>query len=266
MVKRWIIRIDEEKCNGCGLCIPGCAEGALQIVDGKARLVREALCDGLGACLGDCPQGALTLEEREVEAFDPELVAAFHQEQSAKESGTVPGETGIKLDGHGGGCPGLRSLTIHHRQEQEQGEAAPAQRDLGQGTSLKSELCHWPVQLSLLSPTAHYLKGAHLLLCADCVPFAFAGFHEQLLRDRVVAVACPKLDDAMGHVERLAAIIQANHLAGITVARMEVPCCSGLLRMVEMALTMAGVSLPVEDVVVTIAGDLKAPQTHQMGA
>ncbi|NLY29392.1 MAG: 4Fe-4S binding protein [Firmicutes bacterium] len=263
MVKRLIIRIDEEKCNGCGLCIPGCAEGALQIIDGKARLVREALCDGLGACLGDCPQGALYLEEAEAEAFDPELVAALLEEQEAKESGAARIDTGS--EGLGGGCPGLRSLSID-RQKEKQKEAAPTQYDSEEATSTRSELGHWPVQLSLISPTAHYLKGAHLLVCADCVPFAYGDFHKRLLRDRVVAVACPKLDDASQHVEKLAAVIRANDLAGITVARMEVGCCGGLLRIVEVAMAMAGVALPIHDVVISIAGEEKAAQIREMGA
>ena len=265
MVKRLIIRIDEEKCNGCGLCIPGCAEGALQIIDGKARLVREALCDGLGACLGDCPQGALYLEEAEVEAFDPELVTAFQGEQEAEESGAAYGDAGSGADGFGGGCPGLRSLSID-RPAGEQKETRSTQGDPGEGASAKSELGNWPVQLSLISPTAPYLKGAHLLLCADCVPFAYADFHKALLRDRVVAAACPKLDDAGQHVERLAAVIRAKDLAGITVARMEVPCCGGLLRIVEVAMAMAGVTLPVHDVVISIKGELKTPQIREMGA
>ncbi|NLA57936.1 MAG: 4Fe-4S binding protein [Firmicutes bacterium] len=265
MAKRWIIRIDEEKCNGCGLCIPGCAEGALQIVDGKARLVREALCDGLGACLGDCPQGALYLEEAEAEAFDPELVAALQREQKAKESRSSSPDNGQSVDGLQGGCPGLRSLSINHPGE-ERTKTASFQDELGEGRWARSELSHWPVQLALISPTAHYLQGAHLLLCADCVPFAFAGFHRELLRDRVVAVACPKLDDARQHVEKLAAVIRANDLASITVARMEVPCCGGLLRMVEMAMAMAGVTLPVHDVVITITGEEKARRIRDMGA
>lgn len=264
MVKRVIIRIDEEKCNGCGLCIPGCAEGALQIIDGKARLVREALCDGLGACLGECPQGALYLEEAEVEAFDPELVTALHSEKQVKARGTVQEETEPAAGGFEGGCPGLRSFSLGSAQvERKQTTFA---EDVGDGQAVpQPELRNWPVQLALISPKASFLKGAHLLLCADCVPFAFAGFHQELLQGRVAAVACPKLDDAGQHVEKLAAILRANDIAGITVARMEVPCCGGLVRMAEIASAMAGVTLPISDIVITIGGEAQARKTPDTG-
>ncbi|MDF1552791.1 MAG: 4Fe-4S binding protein [Deferrisomatales bacterium] len=235
-MKRMIIRIDEDKCTGCGLCVPNCAEGSLEIRDGKAVLVKEALCDGLGACLGHCPEGALLIEEREAEGFDEALV-----EQRLAEIGRSP-----LADAHdrpaappAGGCPGSRVLQMAPQ------VTAPAQEG-----GVSSALGQWPVQLGLLPPTAPFFQGAELLLTADCVPFAMPDFHSRFLRGHAVAVACPKLDNAGAHFQKLIQVFRDGGLAGVTVLRMEVPCCGGLSNMAKDALRESGAALQLREVVV----------------
>ncbi|MCL4464743.1 MAG: 4Fe-4S binding protein [Chloroflexi bacterium] len=243
-MKRLIVSIDEERCDGCGACVPNCVEGALRIVDGKARLTSDALCDGLGACLGECPRGALTVEERETVPFD-EVAAKAHLAASARPAeplAAVP----AALTAHAGGCPGSRALTLER----------PAALASEEATSEPSELANWPVQLTLLPLRAPYLRGADLLICADCVPFAYPGFHQDLLRGRVVVVGCPKLDDVQFYVEKLATLLHDNEVKSITIAHMEVPCCFGLSRAVGEALRRAGKDLPVRDLTVTVQGQL----------
>jgi Pyruvate/2-oxoacid:ferredoxin oxidoreductase delta subunit len=230
---REIVRIDESKCDGCGLCIPACPEGALRIVDGKARLVAERLCDGMGACLGHCPRGAIIIERREAEEFDEAAVRA-----AASMSRSIAA------------CPGASYAEFSARPRPDLAEEAVP--------TPPGQLTHWPVQLHLLSPLAPVLRGARLLVCADCVPFAYAGFHGDLLRGRAVVVACPKLDDTTGYVRKLAQMIAQNDLAEITVAHMEVPCCTGILHLVLEALARAGTSTPVNEVVVSIRGQVLA--------
>lgn len=241
-MKRPIITIDEEKCNGCGLCVPNCAEGAIKIVDGKAKLIADNLCDGLGACLGHCPQGALTIEEKVADEFDEAAV----QEHLAKANRqTSPNHT----HNHGGGCPGSRMMSFKH----------PTASTAGPVQSMRSELTHWPVQLALVPPTAPYFRDADLLIAADCVPFAYPDFHRKLLRNKVVVIACPKLDDVAPYVEKLAAIFSENEINSITVAHMEVPCCFGLMQLVKAALNMAGrTDIPVYDITIGVQGDIKA--------
>ncbi len=230
---REIVSIDEELCDGCGLCIPACHEGALRIVNGKARLVGDRLCDGLGACLGHCPRGAIRIARREADAFDEAAVAPQH---------AVP---------HGGGCPGSRFAQFGA------GGPAAARPSATDGPPAQaSELTHWPVQLHLLSPSAPVLNGARLLVAADCVPVAYAGFHADFLRGRAVVIACPKLDDTAGYVQKLATMIVHNDLTDITVVHMEVPCCTGILHAVLEARALAGRDLPVEDVVVSVRGTI----------
>ncbi|MGB2988128.1 MAG: 4Fe-4S binding protein [Phycisphaerae bacterium] len=261
---REIVTIDEDLCNGCGECVPSCAEGAIQIIDGKARLVSDTLCDGLGACLGHCPQGAIKIERREATAFDEPaarrhlagLEASVSQPHQANEEAvTTPGAEGPAGHAHGG-CPSSRFARL---------ERAPRRSDtktesgLDPGdTDQDSELTHWPVQLRLLPPAAPVLQGARLLVAADCVPFAYRGFHTDLLRDHVVVVACPKLDDPTGYVEKLTEMIRHNDLAEITVARMEVPCCGGILQMVLQARQLAESDVSVNDVLISIRGEVLA--------
>lgn len=222
---REVVSIDENLCDGCGLCVPACHEGALRIIDGKARLVADRLCDGLGACLGHCPRGAIRVERREAEAFDETAVPAAR----------VPGRDG---------CQGSRFAQF---------DRTPAATSPQPSTS---ELTHWPVQLRLFSPSAPALRGARLLVAADCVPVAYAGFHADFLREHAVVIACPKLDDTSGYIEKLAAMIAHNDLQEITVVHMEVPCCTGILHAVLQARQLAGRDVPVNDVVVGVRGEI----------
>ena len=233
---REIVTIDEDKCDGCGLCVPACQEGALRIVDGKARLASDRLCDGLGACLGQCPRGAIRIERREAVPFDEDAVQAHRQ-------------------GSADGCPGSRFARFDSGVGVF-GTALGSGEDVGPGQP--SALTHWPVQLRLLSPAAPVLSGARLLVAADCVPVAYADFHGELLRGRAVVIACPKLDDPRSYVEKLAEMIRLNDLAEITVAHMEVPCCTGLLRMVLEARRQAEGNVDVEEVVIGVRGQVLA--------
>jgi len=235
---RKIIKIDEEKCDGCGLCVPSCPEGALQIIDGKAKLVKENFCDGLGACLGECPQGAITIEEREAEEFD-EVAAKQHMDQ----------EEHIKEELHHG-CP---SAVVTQFERQEVAESV--QRE---GSSPQSTLGHWPIQLSLVPALAPFLQGADLMLVADCVPFAYAGFHHDFLRGHAVLVACPKLDDFQAHLRKLTEILRHSEVKSLTVMIMEVPCCSGLAHMAKQTILASGKDIPFKEVTIGIKGDLKS--------
>ena len=235
---RKIVRIDEEKCNGCGACIPACAEGALQIIDGKAKLIGEKYCDGLGACLGECPQGAITIEEREAEEFNEEAVEHHMHEM---EHGT---------EGLPCGCP---SAAVTQFERHAASGAVPTDT-----TCEQSMLGHWPVQLTLVPPTASFLQGADLVLAADCVPFAYAGFHRDFLKDHALLVACPKLDDFQAHERKLADILRHSTVKSLSVVYMEVPCCSGLVHMAKEAIRLSGKDIPLREVTVGIRGDLKS--------
>lgn len=226
---RKIIRIDEDKCDGCGLCVPACAEGALQIVEGKAKLVKESYCDGLGNCLGDCPQGAITLEERNADAFD-ELAVTAHLKESEQPSG----------------CPGMAAMSF--KKELEKEESPEAKQD--------SMLEQWPVQLHLVSPQAPYWNNADLLIAASCVPVTFGDFQKKLLRNRRIVIACPKLDRTEGYIEKLTAILKYNNISSVTVAHMEVPCCSGLVAMAEKALADSGKVIPYRRIKIGIQGEI----------
>jgi len=244
-VVRKIVHIDEDLCDGCGLCVPSCAEGAIRIVDGKAKLASDRLCDGLGACLGECPRGAITIVEREAEPFDE---AAVNRPARAPVHSASAGHP--RMGGVPPACPGSRVMQF----------GGPPQHILAQAASnapdRTSQLRQWPVQLALVPPTAPYLQGADVLLAADCVPFAYADFHNGLLAGKALLVGCPKLDDAQWYVEKLAQIILAARPTSITVAHMEVPCCSGLLRIAEMACDQAGVNVPVRSVMIGVRGDI----------
>jgi len=235
---RKIIRIDEEKCNGCGLCVPACAEGALQIVDGKAKLISEKYCDGLGACLGECPQGAIIIEERGAEDFD-EGAVKLHLEQKEHTIEELPC-----------GCPSA-TVTQFERQETK----GIALRDMPAQPSMLSQ---WPVQLTLVPPTAPFLQGTDLVLAADCVPFAYAGFHQDFLRNHSLLVACPKLDDFQAHQRKLTDILRQSQVKSLTVVHMEVPCCFGIVHMAKQAILASGKDIPFRDVTIGIRGDVKS--------
>lgn len=234
MTLRKIVEIDQERCDGCGQCVLACAEGAIEIVGGKARLARDIYCDGLGACLGRCPQDAITIVEREAAAFDEEQTQA----RLARLETPSPGPSG--------GCPGMATRRI------ERGTRA-----IGGGPRV-SALSTWPVQLRLLSPKAPYLEGADLLLAADCTAFAHGDFHRHFLAGRVPVVACPKLDDPTGYADKLAEIIGSGRIKSLTIVHMEVPCCSGLTAMAREALDRSGTGLAAADVTIGINGDVIA--------
>lgn len=223
---RKIIEIDEDKCNGCGLCIPNCAEGALQIVDGKVKLVGDVYCDGLGACLGHCPEGALNVVERKAVPFDMEAV---HELLGSKKE-------------HPAACPSVSSVNL--------------QASSPQPTKRESALRHWPVQLKLLPAEGPRFQDADLLVVADCVPVAHPDFHASLLSGRTVVMGCPKLDDIAGYGEKLKEIFKKNDVRSVTVATMEVPCCSGLSRVVDWAVEASGKAISVRKHIVSVGGSM----------
>ncbi len=236
MAKRNMVLIDEDKCTGCGQCITGCHEGALQIVDGKAKLISETYCDGLGACIGECPEGAITVEEREAVEFDQ---TAVDKHLAAKKQSDEAGHV----------CPGSAMKMIRNK-------TAKTAVSSSEGP-VTSELAHWPVQLTLVPPSAPYLRDADVLLAAACVPFAMGDFHRKLLRDHMVLVACPKLDDAEAHTEKLTSIIKESGLKSLSVVHMEVPCCFGLQKIGEEAVKRSGLDIPFQEVVIGINGEVK---------
>jgi len=240
MVLRNIIKIDEERCNGCGLCVTACAEGAIRIVNGKAKLVSEVYCDGLGACIGHCPQEAITIEQREVAEFDEEATKA-HLAKMHRHS-TSP----AAIENNNFVCPGMMAKELRKKG----GTTASA------SAAAASQLSHWPVQLKLVSPQAPYFVGADLLLVADCVPFAIGDFHHRFLKDHSIVVGCPKLDNAEFYMEKLAQILTANQLNSLTVIHMQVPCCSGLTHLAREAIARSGVKISVEDVTISLQGDV----------
>ena len=241
-VKRKIIQIDEELCDGCGQCVPSCAEGAIQIVDGKARLVADKYCDGLGACLGECPNGALTIVEREAEEFDEEAVEEYMNAKAQK-------ETSEKAT-MACGCPSAQIQSFVPPASRERTNEPTIQK-----TSI-SALSHWPVQIRLVPPTAPFLKGADLLVAADCTPVAYPNFHEDFLKGKVVVVGCPKFDDVQDYIQKFADIFSTADIKSITVAVMEVPCCQGLPIIVEKAMVMASRKIPMEKMVISARGEV----------
>jgi len=243
-VMRKIIKIDEEKCDGCGNCVPSCAEGAIQIIDGKAKVVKDQYCDGLGACLGECPQNALKLVEREADEFDEAAVEAFLEEQEKQKA---PQKAPATLDC---GCPSTQMKTF---------PTASDCKEANKPTTLSSgasALCHWPVQIRLIPPTAPFLKGADLLITADCAAVSAPSFHNDYLKGKVVMMGCPKFDDVESYVKKFAQIFQVANIKSITTLIMEVPCCSGLPGLVEKAMALAGVDIPMEKVVLSARGDV----------
>lgn len=220
-IKRQIIRIDEDLCNGCGECVSACAENAIRLVNGKARLISERYCDGLGACIGECPTGALTIVEEKVEEFE----------------GPAPAPA----------CPSAQARTLARASAPDAGLAAPADSELG----------HWPVQVRLVSPSAPFLQGAHLLVAADCVPIAYASFHRDFLKGKVVLVGCPKFDDNELYLQRFTDILRSADIKSVTVVVMEVPCCQGLHWIVSKALAESGKNIPAEKVIIGVDGTIR---------
>ncbi len=240
MVLRSIVKIDEEKCTGCGLCIPACAEGALGIIDGKAKLISDKYCDGLGACLGECPQGAITIEKRDAEEFDEESV-----EKHLNKKESVPTDSHVHVIHHS--CPSAAAMHLERKSIEKQTVEAQEKRE--------SMLSHWPVQLTLIPTNAPVFGNADLLIAADCVPLAYANFHNDFLRGRTIVIGCPKLDDAVFYKEKLTEIFKRNNIRSVTVVNMEVPCCFGLYRLVKEALDSSGKVIPLRQETISIKGD-----------
>jgi len=274
-MKRSIIKIDEEKCTGCGLCIPECPEGAIQIIDGKARLVSDLMCDGLGACLGHCPEEAITIEEREAEPYDEKKVminivqagsntikahlahlrdhgqTEFLEQalEYLKENNIpIPEEKEAKNKSHGHtGCPGSQSMAF--QKQKTKTETLEGSRP--------SQLTHWPVQMHLISPNAPQYKGADLLLAADCTAFSLGDFHKDFLKGKALAIACPKLDEGQEiYLEKLKILINTAKINTLTVMIMQVPCCGGLLNLAKKAINAAERKVPMKVIVVGIQGEI----------
>jgi len=256
-IKRKIIKINEELCNGCGNCIPSCPEQAIQIVDTpkgkKARLVREFYCDGLGACLGSCPTGALTIEEKYSEPYNEEATIARIREVSPEML-----KTHLKhLKEH------AQELPEHHNHKMPEGiTSCPSakilqeeKKKVSETLKLPSELRQWPIQLHLVPPFAPYYQNADLVIAADCVPFAYANFHQDFLKGRAIAIGCPKLDGVDAYLEKVTQIIKTANPESIKVIHMEVPCCFGLVNIVQEAMTQAGKKIPLEAVIISIKGE-----------
>ncbi|MHC4488854.1 MAG: ATP-binding protein [Planctomycetota bacterium] len=239
MAVRNIVKIDEEKCNGCGQCVDACAEGAIEIIDGKAKLVSEVYCDGLGACIGHCPEDAITVEQRQAAEFDEEATKVHLAKKK------IPHEQTDFA------CPGMMSKQLRPKPEPTESGAVSA----------PSQLSHWPVQLKLVSPQAPYFANADLLLVADCVPFAMGDFHSRFLKDNSIAIGCPKLDDSQFYIEKLAQIFKANKLKSLTVIHMEVPCCFGLTHIARQAVASSGVDITFEDVTIALDGNVIKRET-----
>jgi ferredoxin len=236
-VMRKIIEIDEGLCTGCGACVPACAEGAIQVIDGKARLVTDKYCDGLGACLGECPAGALKIVEREAAEFDEEAVEGYLHAKT--QEAPMPC-----------GCPSahiqsLGSPPMHRKDSRPDAHELQA-----------SALTHWPVQIRLVPPTAPFLKGADLLVAADCTPVAYPHFHRDFLQGKVIMVGCPKFDDVQAYIQRFTDIFKTADIKGVTVVVMEVPCCQGLPVIIKRGMELAGKSIPMDQVLISTRGDI----------
>jgi Pyruvate/2-oxoacid:ferredoxin oxidoreductase delta subunit len=242
MAVRNVVKIDEEKCNGCGICVKACAEGAIQMINGKAKLVSDIYCDGLGACIGHCPQDAITIEKRDADDFSEEAVKKHMASHGAEH-----GHSHDHSHSHDGFvCPGMAAKQFTKKQ------ASPASRQI----KMESQLTQWPIQLKLVSPMASYFKNSDLLLVADCVPFSIADFHNRFLKDHSIAVGCPKLDDSQFYIEKFAQILKSNNINSLTVIHMEVPCCSGLTFIAKEAIKAAGLNMSFDDITISLQGEI----------
>jgi len=268
MAKRKIIKIDEEKCNGCGLCMPNCPEGALRIIDGKARLISDLFCDGLGACIGHCPQGAITIEEREAEKYDEKKVMSnivkkgknvikahlehlkdHNQTDFFNQAVEYLKEKGMENPMHGfSGCPGAKTIDFKNENEQIESDT---------NIKVKSQLRQWPIQLHLISPEASYYQGADVLLAADCTAFSLGSFHKDYLKGKALAIACPKLDEGQEvYVDKIKSLIDDAKINTLTVLIMQVPCCMGLLGLAKDAAGQAKRKVPIKYIVVSLQGEI----------
>ena len=268
-MKRDIIQINEEKCNGCGNCVTGCPEGALQVIDGKARLISDLFCDGLGACIGDCPEGAIEIERREAEPYDeykvmenivkagPNVIKAHLQhlqehgeEELVNEATEFLKENNIEVPDYeekplACGCPGSTTQELNPHGDQED------------AVMLTAELRNWPIQLQLLNPNTNFFKKADLLIAADCAPFAYPNFHQRFLKGKILIILCPKLDRVIdAYVDKLTKIFQKQDIKSISIVHMEVPCCSGIEVIVQRALEKAQKNIPIKDYTISMSGKI----------
>ncbi|MEW6087549.1 MAG: 4Fe-4S binding protein [bacterium] len=284
-VKRSIIKIDEDKCNGCGACIPNCPEGAMQMIDGKARLISDLFCDGLGACVGYCPQGAISIEERDADEYNESKV----MENIVKQGNNVIKAHLEHLKGHGQnkylneainflnkknianpllekevkkekmpcGCPGSKIIDMRENRLESDEEKKPTEKDLKSlnGLNRLSRLKNWPVQITLVPPTAPYLDNAELLIAADCVPFAYPDFHNEFLRGKILLVGCPKLDDIDSYGQKFRLIFKNNDIRSVNYVHMEVPCCYGMIDVIKDAISDSGKNIPFKETVISIKGE-----------
>ncbi|HHW01823.1 MAG TPA: 4Fe-4S binding protein [Thermoanaerobacterales bacterium] len=241
-MKRKIVSIDETKCNGCGLCVAACHEGAIEIIDGKAKLVSDEYCDGLGNCLPECPTGAIQIIEREAAEFNEEAVRKRMMGERKKGPAFC-------------GCPGAAAKRLE-RPDGSRNNNVSIETEEIRTAELKSELRQWPVQLNLINVNADYLEGADLLIAADCTAYAYANFHKDFIKGRITLIGCPKLDDCMYYEEKLTEILRNHDIRSITVVRMEVPCCSGITHAVKSAMLNSKVIVPYREIVISTEGDI----------
>jgi len=246
-VVRKIIEIDEDLCDGCGNCVPSCAEGALEIIDGKAKVIADLYCDGLGACLGECPVGALEIVEREADEFDEEAVEELLEEKKNEAPTVMPMAPA-------GGCPSARLQSFGSPETAAGADPCQAANRPAALDQTESALSHWPVQIMLVPPNAPFLKGADLLVLADCVPVAFPTLHRDFLQGKAVMMGCPKFDDAEHYIEKFAQICKQSGIKSLTSVVMEVPCCSALPMIVKRGMELSGVKIPMEEVVISTRG------------
>jgi len=278
-MKRNIIKIDEEKCTGCGVCIPDCPEGALQLIDGKARLVSDLFCDGLGACIKTCPTGAMTTEERDAEAYDEYKVMdnvvkgganvikahLVHLRDHAQDEFFNQAVDYLKINNYevpvlevkplACGCPGTLQMSLGQKDLSQTKKQSSPQSE--QSISLQSELNNWPIQLKLLNSNASYLKNSDLVIAADCTAFAYPNFHQKFLKNKVLIMFCPKLDSDLGvYVDKLAVIFETQNINSMTIVHMEVPCCGGVETIIREALIKSGKNIIMKDYTVSLTGEL----------
>ena len=251
MSTRTVVHIDEEKCVGCGLCIPKCQEGALKIIDGKARLSSEAMCDGLGKCLGSCPMDAITLIEKKANEFSNRKMRTADDKPKVQ---THLKKEARSMEKSGCGCPGNKMMNFDEPLKTDS-ESTVSGEDIE--FRILPQLRQWPVQLSLVPINAPYFQNADLLVTADCVPFAYPEYHHRLLKGKAVVIGCPKLDNKNSTIQKLTDIFSNNELNSITVAHMEVPCCNGIVWAVEEALALSGKNIPLNKVEISVKGEMK---------
>jgi NAD-dependent dihydropyrimidine dehydrogenase PreA subunit len=251
MILRKIIEIDNELCDGCGKCVPDCAEGALEVIDGKARMIAEKYCDGLGACLGSCPTGALRIIKREAEDFDEYAVEELLKQ---KKNVTPPEPKKVMKMG---GCPSARIINL---QPVSPCQAANQPRKMTSDTAM-SNLTHWPIQIRLVPPAAPFLKNASLLVAADCTPIAYPGFHDDFLAGKAVMMGCPKFDDTQGYINKFVEVFKTASPQDVTILIMEVPCCSTMNMIIREALKKSECQIPVEQVTIGVRGEILSRET-----